>query len=427
MSTIPDRSERWAATMRGFTAPGVTFAHADSKAEVARPQDTSRNPLPAVATPELSLARATLGIDAATLVPSPPADAPSHEGPVSIAPPASFDPLTRERREADEDFSMAPGATRAIGAGNRRHPEEPDPWRTCFERDRDRILHSTAFRRLAGKTQVFIFPDDHLRTRLTHALEVAQIATSVARAVRLNVALCEAIALGHDCGHGPGGHASEDALHPYVPGGFDHAPWGAEVSLRSLNLCAETLDGIANHSWSRPAPSTPEGEVVSWADRIAYVCHDWEDALRSGIVAPDMLPEAVRARCGERRSQQLGTFIDALVSTTLRTGRVAMDEETAAVLAVFRSTNYERIYLRQASVAQADAVITILRALVEHFADRPNAIPAVREAGGLVAGEPEALHAAVAYVAGMTDRFACRLAVALLGWDPAKLPRAVDT
>ena len=171
------------------------------------------------------------------------------------------------RSQALEDVELAPGATRAIGAGSRARLEEPDQWRTCFERDRDRILHATAFRRLAGKTQVFVFPDDHQRTRLTHALEVAQVATGIARACRLNVALTEAIALGHDCGHGPGGHASEEALSPYLDGGFDHAPWGADVSLAPLNLCRETLDGIRNHSWSRPAPATPEGEVVSWADR----------------------------------------------------------------------------------------------------------------------------------------------------------------
>ena len=140
-----------------------------------------------------------------------------------------------------------------------------------------------------------MFPDDHQRTRLTHALEVAQVATSVARALGLNVALTEAIALGHDCGHGPGGHASEDALSPYVAEGYDHARWGADVTLRPLNLCAETLDGIRNHSWSRPAPATPEGEVVSWADRIAYVCHDFEDAVAAGIVAADI------AAAGRRR------------------------------------------------------------------------------------------------------------------------------
>jgi dGTPase len=144
-----------------------------------------------------------------------------------------------------------------VGAGDRARPEEPDPWRTCFERDRDRILHATSFRRLAGKTQVFVFPQDHQRTRLTHALEVAQVATAIARACRLNVALTEAIALGHDCGHGPGGHASEDALDPFLPAAST-TPWGADVSLAPLNLCAETIDGIANHSWSRPAPATPK-------------------------------------------------------------------------------------------------------------------------------------------------------------------------
>jgi dGTPase len=334
--------------------------------------------------------------------------------------------LDRAAREEEQADGMAPGATRAAGAGHRARPEEPDRWRTCFERDRDRILHSTAFRRLAGKTQVFVHPEDHQRTRLTHALEVAQVATTVARACRLNVALAEAIALGHDCGHGPGGHASEDALDPYLPDGFDHAPWGADVSLAPLNLCAETLDGIRNHSWSRPAPATPEGEVVSWADRIAYVCHDWEDAEAAGIVSPDLLPELVLRRAGGGRDRQLRAFITALVDTVTTTGRIGMDEEMAETLAAFRAANYEHIYLREASLAQSAAVIEVLRALVDHFADRPNAIPDVRRSGGLAAGSAEAVRAAVTYVAGMTDRFAFRHAVAQLGWDPAKLPRGID-
>ena len=333
--------------------------------------------------------------------------------------------LGRAAREDAEAVWLVPGATRAEGAGDRALGEEPDEWRTAFERDRDRVLHATAFRRLAGKTQVFVFPEDHQRTRLTHALEVAQVATSIARACGLNVALTEAIALGHDCGHGPGGHASEDAFDPYLPGGFDHARWGADVSLRPLNLCAETLDGIRNHSWSRPAPATPEGEVVSWADRIAYVCHDWEDAVLAGIVSPGLLPAVVRERCGERRSRQLHTFITALTRTVVETGRIAMDAGTAEALAAFRACNYEYVYLRAASVAQAEAVVAVLRALVDHYADRPNAIPAVREAGGLVGGEPAAVRAAVAYVAGMTDRFAFRQAVAQLGWSPEKLPVGV--
>jgi len=329
----------------------------------------------------------------------------------------------RVDREASDDAQLVAGATRAGGAGHRDRPEEADPWRTCFERDRDRILHAPSFRRLAGKTQVFVFPDDHQRTRLTHALEVAQVAGSIARACRLNVALTEAIALGHDCGHGPGGHASEDALSPYVEGGFDHAPWGADVSLARLNLCRETLDGIRNHSWSRPAPATPEGEVVSWADRIAYVCHDFEDAVMSGVVTPAVLPEVVRQRCGERRSQQLGTFIDAMVGTVLHTGRIGMDAEHAEALAAFRACNYEHIYLRPSSVAQGEAVIEVLRALVEYYGDRPEQMeerghPALNPAGTT----EEPLRAAVSYVAGMTDRFAFDRAVDLLGWSPDKLP-----
>jgi dGTPase len=330
---------------------------------------------------------------------------------------------TRPEREAREEAGLAPGATRAEGAGHRARPEEPDPLRTCFERDRDRILHAATFRRLAGKTQVFVFPEDHQRTRLTHALEVAQIATSVARAANLNVALVEAIALGHDCGHGPGGHASEDALSPYVPGGYDHAVWGADVALAPLNLCAESLDGIRNHSWSRPAPSTPEGEVVSWADRIAYVCHDFEDAVSAGIVTGAMLPAEVRDGCGATRSAQLGAFIDGMLEAITTTGRIGMMEDRAEALAAFRAHNYERIYLRPASVTQGQAVIRVLRALVEHFADRPNRLPAVQD---LPAGSPEALAAAVTYVAGMTDRFAFATAVGQLGWNPDELPPGVS-
>ena len=319
----------------------------------------------------------------------------------AVGPVAPLDRVAREAREAEV---LAPGATRAAGAGRRAVEEEPDPNRTCFERDRDRILHSSAFRRLAGKTQVFVFPDDHQRTRLTHALEVAQVATSIARAARLNVALVEAIALGHDCGHGPGGHASEDALTPFLDGGYDHAVRGADVVLADLNLCAETLDGIRNHSWSRPVPSTPEGEVVSWADRIAYVCHDFEDAVSAGIASPRELPAIVRERCGSQRREQLSAFILAVLDAITATGRVGMHADMADALAAFRAFNYERIYLRPASREQGALVIEVLRALVEHFA-------------------PErGVEAAVTYVAGMTDRFAFSTAEKALGWDPSRLP-----
>ena len=323
-SHLTDRARAWAATMHGHDLGEVVRAHTDSAAAVG-----------------------------------------------------AGEPVAREAREEHEAAWLADGATRAIGAGHRARPEEPDAERTCFERDRDRILHrATAFRRLAGKTQVFIFPEDHQRTRLTHALEVAQVATSIARACRLNVALAEAIALGHDCGHGPFGHASEDAFAPYLPGGYDHAVWGADVVLAPLNLCVETLDGIRNHSWSRPAPATPEGEVVSWADRIAYVCHDFEDAASTGLVAADHLPDEVRGTCGTTRAAQLRAFVTAMIDAGRATGRIGMGAAHAEALAAFRKFNYDAIYMRDASRRQAARVVDLLRALVEHYHARPAAMAA---------------------------------------------------
>jgi len=371
MAELGERAERWASTMHGHAEGSIAFAHADSWA----------------------------GSGSTSLV-------------------------ERKQREDIESASLSLLATRAIDAGERAMDESPDPWRTCFERDRDRILHASAFRRLAGKTQVFVFPDDHQRTRLTHALEVAQVATSVSRALGLNVALTDAIALGHDCGHGPGGHASEDALSPYVEGGYDHAVWGADVTLTPLNLCVETLDGIRNHSWSRPAPHTPEGEVVSWADRIAYVCHDFEDAVDARIVTPDALPAIVRDRCGERRSHQLGAFITAMIHAAGQSGRVGMTADAAEALAAFRKFNYDNVYLRPASQAQARSVISLLQALVEHYAAHPQLLPDVVD---LEPGSAETLRQSVSYVGGMTDRFACRQAVAMLGWDTSRLPQGIDT
>jgi dGTPase len=307
----------------------------------------------------------------------------------------------RLAREELEDRLLQPGATRARGAGERKRPERPDSERTCFERDRDRVLHSSAFRRLAGKTQVFVYPADHQRTRLTHALEVAQVATSVSRAAGLNVALTEAIAIGHDCGHGPGGHASEEAFDAYLPGGYDHAVWGADVVLQSLNLCRETLDGIRNHSWSRPAPATPEGVVVSWADRVAYTAHDLEDAVHTGIVSVDELPTEVTEVCGRTRGEQLGTFVRELVECATGAGVIGMRPHVAQALAALRAFNYERVYTRPEALAQSVAVVEVLRSLVDFYLERPD-------------------------VGGMTDRFAFRTAVRELGWDPARLPRGID-
>ena len=363
MADLTPRATAWAETMAGHAAAGVVHAHADGSARV-------------------------------------------RTGP----------PVGRPAREEAEAARLRPGATLARGAGDRAIPEEPDAERTCFERDRDRIVHSTAFRRLAGKTQVVVFPTDHQRTRLTHALEVAQVATSIARGVGANATLAEAIALGHDCGHGPGGHPSEDAFDPFVPGGYDHGPWGADVVLTSLNLCAETLDGIRNHSWSRPAPATVEGEIVSWADRIAYCAHDLEDAVSAGIVALRDLPPEVAQVAGRTRREQLSAFVGAAVAATCATGQVAMAPEFAAALAALRAFNYEHIYTRPESLAQSQAVIAVLTALVQYYAERPGALPADLD-------RDDPVRAAVTYVGGMTDRFAFDAALHLLGWDPARLPK----
>lgn len=336
--------------------------------------------------------------------------------------------LRRDAREAELASRLAPGATRPAGAGTRARPEEPDPFRLCFERDLDRIKHSRPWRRLAGKCQVFVAPeDDHLRTRLTHAVEVAQVATGIARAANLCVPLVEAIALAHDCGHGPAGHASEDAFAPYLPGGYDHAVYGADVTLEPLNLCVQTLDGVRNHSWRRPAPATAEGEVVAWSDRIAYVCHDFEDACRAGILSPDDLPSEVAEVVGIRRSAQIGAFVLAVLDGIDRTGRVSMTESAADALMAFRQFNFERIYLRPASVRQAERVIGLLRGLVDSYVDVPLRLPA--DATGATAdlepGSPEAAAVAVRYVSGMTDRFALAQGVELLGMRLEALPRGV--
>ena len=365
-----ERAARWAETMAGFPArSGLRTAHEESRALI---------------------------------------------GPVER--------FGREAREIEEMAHLAPGASRAFGAGERARPEEPDPYRTCFERDRDRILHSTAFRRLAGKTQVFVFPADHQRTRLTHALEVAQVARAIAASLRLNVALTEAIALGHDCGHGPGGHASEDAFSAYLDGGFDHAVFGADVTLAPLNLTAQVADGVRNHSWSRPALSTPEGEVVSWADRIAYVCHDFEDAVRSGIVSSGDLPLVVQRACGATRPVQIGTFVSGLVEASSAAGAVGMPGDLADALSAFRAYNHERIYLRTESLAQADAVIGVLRHLVDHLIAHPTLIPGELRLDG---EDPDGVaKAAVGHAAAMTDRYAFAFAVAEAGWPAERLPAA---
>jgi dGTPase len=262
---------------------------------------------------------------------------------------------------------------------------------------------------------------------MTHALEVAQVALSIARPAGLNLALVEAIALGHDCGHGPGGHASEDAFEPYIEGGYDHASWGADVILAPLNLCSEVLDGVRQHSWRLAAPRTPEGEVVSLADRLAYVAHDYDDAVRAGIISVQDLPPIVRELCGDRQSAQLRSFVADAIHTVGRYGRVGISSEMGEALDTFRRFNYDRIYLRPASNKQAEKVVRMLRALVELYADTPGRIPNILDGTQELpmAGSRDAYFEAVRYVSGMTDRFAIQSALVELDYPTAELPRGV--
>lgn len=326
---------------------------------------------------------------------------------------------TRREREDLENQMLTDGATRSYGAGHRAIREEPDPGRTCFERDRDRILHSQAFRRLEGKTQVFTFPLDGQRTRLTHTLEVAQIARGLASALGLNATLCEAQALGHDCGHTPGGHAGEAAFSLYLESGFDHAVWGADVTLLPLNLCVETLDGIRNHSWSRPRPATPEGAVVRMADRIAYTCHDLADAISLNLVRVEDIPENVIRYLGTRQSKQIHSAVNGIARVAKRHSLLGMPRTIADAISELRQFNYEHVYAAPEQVERHDKLVRMLRGLLDYYLEHLDALPQ-HDSRGL-----DPVHEAINYLAGLTDGQACQEAAALLGWSERDLPLSV--
>ena len=317
------------------------------------------------------------------------------------------DLLRRDRlaREAGEEH-LSPAASRSTASRGRARPEEPDRYRTAFERDRDRIIHSKAFRRLKHKTQVYLNPEgDHFVTRLTHTLEVAQIARALAAGLTLNEPLAEAIALGHDVGHTPFGHTGEEALSPYFPpDGWHHAAQSVRVyeTLEDLNLTWEVRDGIRAHSWKiDPPPATQEAFCVRYADRIAYLTHDALDAIRAGVLAADSFPPAVLARFGEPGRVWIGEMIEAVLEQSLRVGEVRMDDETLAIMHGLRDFMFERVYLAPSLLREQRAAIDTLRALVDHHLAHPEQIPATyRE------DEAPLVTQVADYVAGMTDRYA---------------------
>jgi dGTPase len=311
----------------------------------------------------------------------------------------------RAVREREEE-RLSPAATRSTASLGRVRPEEPDSFRTAFERDRDRIVYSKAFRRLKHKTQVFLNPEgDHFVTRLTHTLQVAQIARALAAGLSLNEPLAEAIALGHDVGHTPFGHTGEEALSPYFPpDGWHHAAQSVRVYevLEDLNLTWEVRDGIRAHSWKiDPPPSTAEALCVRYADRIAYLTHDALDAIRAGVLAADSFPGPVLSRFGEPGRAWVGEMIEAVLEQSLRLGEVRMDEETLAVMHDLRDFMFERVYLAPALLREQRAAIETLRELVDYHIAHPDQIPPTyRE------DDAPLITQVADYVAGMTDRYA---------------------
>jgi dGTPase len=288
-------------------------------------------------------------------------------------------------------------------------PEPEDPLRTAFERDRDRILHANAFRRLKHKTQVFLNPDgDHFVTRLTHTLQVSQIARALARALALNETLAEAIALGHDLGHSPFGHLGEDALEPYVPGGWHHAAQGVRIVevLEDLNLTWEVRDGVRSHSWKiDPPPATREGECVRYADRIAYLSHDALDALRAGVIGVGDLPRRAVAVFGQPGSEMVGAMIRAVIAGSLAdentAGAVVMAAEPLEAMHELRTFMFERVYASDTAAGQKHVAIDVIRRLVDHHLAHPELIPpSYRDTSA------DPVTQVVDYVSGMTDRYA---------------------
>ncbi len=317
----------------------------------------------------------------------------------------AFHVRTREQAEALEDELLSPAATRAAASKGRERPESADPFRTAFERDRDRIIHAKAFRRLKHKTQVFINPEgDHFVTRLTHTLQVTQIGRSLARYLGLNEALTEAICLGHDVGHSPFGHTGEDALSYYVEGEWLHAAQSVRIFrvLEPLNLTVEVLDGIGTHSWKiEPAPATPEGALCRYADRIAYLTHDVDDAVRAGVIRYADLPASATATFGEPGPHWIAAMISAIVAETQQRGEVAMDEGSLAAMNELRDFMFARVYLRPETETQRERAMQIIHDLVDHFTKHPDGIPETYRHD-----DADTLTQAIDYVAGMTDRYA---------------------
>jgi dGTPase len=316
----------------------------------------------------------------------------------------------RERTEQIERETLSARAQFADATKGREREEPQDALRTVYQRDRDRIVHAKAFRRLKHKTQVFLAPEgDHYRVRLTHTLDVSQIARTAARALRLNEDLTEAIALGHDLGHTPFGHLGEQALTPFLGRPFRHS----EQSLRivehlenegdGLNLTWEVRDGIVHHPWSMPPPSTLEAQVVRFADRIAYLNHDLDDAVRAGVLSPGELPAGPLAVLGQTHSERISTLVTDLVSQSEDQPEVRLSPEVFTALDTLRDFMFEQVYLREGTREDHEKAVKLIRDLFAHYLEHPDQLPAEyhRSPGDLPTHVAD-------HIAGMTDRYALR-------------------
>ena len=317
---------------------------------------------------------------------------------------------------------LSPLASRSYPA--RRQREQPDCGvRTPLQRDRDRIVHSKAFRRLKHKTQVFVAPEgDHFRTRLTHTLEVTQIARTVARALRLNEDLVEAIGLGHDLGHPPFGHVGEETLDACLLERFGTHFRHYEHSLRvvdvleDLNLNEDVRDGIVHHSGRAAMPRTLEGRIVRLVDRVAYINHDIDDALRAGALAPERLPAGAIAVLGDSGSKRIDTLVHDLVERSDEAGDIVQGEEAGAAMTALRDFMFAEVYLGPVARAEHDKIHAVIRTLFDHYIDHPELLPAAPDDGS---AEGSIARRVTDYIAGMTDRYCLR------AYEELTVPRAL--
>ena len=314
----------------------------------------------------------------------------------------------RENRERAEELLVCSRGVLACSSAGRLRPEPECELRTCFQRDIDRITHCKSFRRLKHKTQVFLQPEgDHYRTRLTHTLEVARIARTISRALMLNEDLTEAIALGHDLGHTPFGHAGERALNDIFPGGFRHYEQSLRVvdrlekDGRGLNLCSETRIGILNHTTGIPRGSL-EADVVRLSDRIAYINHDLDDAERAGILAPGDEPEIIRERLGVRNSERINSIVTDVIETSAELDVILMSPDITEAVQVFTDFMYAEVYKNPVAKGEESKVGNILYSIWEYYVNHPEKLPADYRA---IADEEGIERAATDYVSGMTDKY----------------------